>query len=105
MVLVENAVMLRDIQDYDRAKAMLENGQDELIPADVVDAILNGENTIKVWREYRGLSQAQLAEKAGISVPYLSQMETGKRTGSVESLSAIAKALNMSLDLIVQGED
>lgn len=99
--LVENAEMLQDIQDYDRARVSLEGGLDELISADVVNAILEGENIIKVWREYRGLSQTQLAKKAGISVPYLSQLESGKRKGTIESLSSIAKALNLSLELIV----
>lgn len=103
--LVENAEMLLDIQDYDRAKEALESGHDELIPAEVFNSILDGENAIKVWREFRSLSQTQLAEKAGISVPYLSQLETQKRKGSVDSLSAVAKALNISLELIVPAQE
>jgi transcriptional regulator with XRE-family HTH domain len=47
------------------------------------------------------MSQRELAEKAGISVPYLSQLETNKRTGSLEVLSSVAKALNVSLENIV----
>ena len=39
--------MLQDIQGYDNAKAALERGEDELIPAGVVYAILDGENAIK----------------------------------------------------------
>lgn len=99
--LVEQAEMLQDVQDYDAAKAAIERGDDELIPGDVVYAILDGENPIKVWREYRGLSQQAVAENAGISVPYLSQLETNKRKGSLEVLSAIAKALKVSLENIV----
>ena len=99
--LVEQADMLQDIQDYDSEKAALERGEDELIPGEIVDAILDGENPIKVWREYRGLSQQQLAEQAGISVPYLSQLETNKRKGSLDVLSALAKTLKVSLDDIV----
>lgn len=96
--LLEQAEMLEDIRDYDIAKAELENGGDELIPSEVVEALLDGENPIKVWREYRGLTQQQLADTAGISKPYLSQIETGKRKGTVDILSAIAKALKVSLD-------
>ncbi len=99
--LVEKADMLLDIQDYDSAKAALERGDDELVPSEVVYAILDGENAIKVWREFREMSQQELAEKAGISVPYLSQLETNKRTGSLEVLSSVAKALNVSLENIV----
>ena len=99
--LLEQAEMLEDIRDYDAAKAALENAEDELIPAEVVFAVLDGENPIKVWREYRGLTQQQLADKAKISKPYLSQIETGKRKGTTEILSAIAKALDVSLDELV----
>lgn len=102
--LVEKAEMLQDIQDYDNAKAAIARGDDELIPSEVVYAILDGENAIKVWREYRGLSQQEIAESAGISVPYLSQLETNKRRGSVEVLSAIAKVLEVSLENIVPSQ-
>ena len=102
--LVEKAEILLDIQDYDSAKAALERGEDELIPSEIVYAILDGENAIKVWREVRGISQQELAEKAGISVPYLSQLETSKRTGSLEVLSSVARALNLSLENIVPSQ-
>jgi DNA-binding XRE family transcriptional regulator len=103
--LVEKAEMLQDIQDYDSAKAALERGEDELIPAEVINAILDGTNPIKAWREYRGMSQQELAEQVGISVPYLSQLETNKRRGSFDVLSAIATALNISLDMVVPAQE
>jgi ribosome-binding protein aMBF1 (putative translation factor) len=103
--LVEKAEMLQDIQDYDAAKASLERGDDELIPAEVVNAILDGANPIKVWREYRGISQQELAHQVEISVPYLSQLETNKRKGSLEVLSAIATALNILLDTMVTPQE
>ena len=99
--LVEKAEMLQDIQDYDSAKAALERGEDELIPSEVVYAILDGENAIKAWREYRGLSQQETAEKSGISVPYLSQLETNKRKGSLAVLMAIARVLHVSLEVLI----
>lgn len=99
--LAEDAEMLQDIRDYDALKALVERGEEELIPSEVVYAILEGENPIKVWREYRKLTQQQLAEAAGISTPYLSQIETSKRTGTTEVLTAIAKILQVSLDEIV----
>lgn len=102
--LVEKAEMLLDIQDYDSAKASLQRGDDELIPSEIVHAILDGENAVKTWREFREMSQQELAEKAGISIPYLSQIETNKRTGSIEVLSAIAKTLKVSLENIVPAQ-
>ena len=99
--LVEEAEMLQDIRDYDSAKSAIERGEEELVPGEVTFAILDGANPIKVWREYRGLTQQQLAEAAGISTPYLSQIETHKRTGTTEVLKAIVKALKLTLDDIV----
>lgn len=99
--LVEEAEMLSDVRDYDAALEDIEQGE-ELVPSEVVYAILDGENPIRVWREYRGYTQKELADLAGISKPYLSQIETGKRTGTTEVLSAIANALELTLDDIVE---
>lgn len=99
--LLEQTEMLQDIQDYDAAKLALKRGESELIPSAVVYAIADGENPIKVWREHRQLTQHQVAEIADISVPYLSQLETNKRKGSVEVLTAIAKALQVSLEDLI----
>lgn len=96
--LIEQAELLEDIRDFDNITAAIERGEEELIPAEVLNAILDGKNPIKVWREYRGLTQQQLAGMAGISKPYLSQLETSKRTGTTDVLSAIAKALDLSLE-------
>lgn len=102
--LVEQAEMLQDIQDYDEARAALAAGEEELIPAAVTYALLEGENPVRVWREYRGLTQQQLANAAGISKPYLSQLESGQRKGTVEVMARIARALNVSLDDLVTPE-
>jgi DNA-binding XRE family transcriptional regulator len=98
--LVEEAEMLQDVRAYDEAKKAIAEGE-ELIPGEVTYAILDGGNPVRVWREHRGLTQQQLAEAVGISVPYLSQIESGKRRGSAEVLAAIAKELGLSLDDIV----
>ena len=100
--LVEKAELLQDIQDYDSAKAALERGEEELVPAEVLYAIMDGGNPIKIWRGYRGMTQQTLAEQVGISVPYLSQLETEKRKGSLEVIAGIAKALDVSVDLLVE---
>ncbi|NKQ36653.1 MAG: helix-turn-helix transcriptional regulator [Chloroflexi bacterium] len=98
--LVEDAEMLQDIQDYLEAKEALLNGE-EIIPAEVPYAIIDGENPVKVWREYRGLTQQELAQAAGISASYLSQIEAGKREGSTAVLQAIARAMDLTLDDVV----
>lgn len=98
--LMEAAEVLQDVRVYDEAKQSIAAGE-ELVPSQVTYAILDGGHPVRVWREYRKLTQQQLAEAAGISVPYLSQIESGKRQGSAEVLAAIAKKLRLSLDDIV----
>jgi DNA-binding XRE family transcriptional regulator len=102
--LVAEAEMLQDVRDYDEVKLALANGGEELIPSEVTYALLDGENPIRVWREYRGLTQQQVADEAGISKPYLSQLESGQRKGTTEVLAAVARALNVSLDDVVMSE-
>ena len=89
---LEAGEMLADIRAYDEAKRAIAEGE-ELIPSSVTYAILDGENPIRVWRNRRGLTQQQLADQAGISKPYLSQLESGKRTGSADVLAALAIGL------------
>jgi DNA-binding XRE family transcriptional regulator len=102
--LVEEAEMLQDIRDYDEVTLAIASGAEELIPSEVTYALLDGENPIRVWREYRGLTQQQVAAEAGISKPYLSQLESGQRKGTTDVLAGIAKALNVSLDDLVVSE-
>ena len=93
----QDAEMLADVRDYDAAMERIAAGE-ELVPAEVVYALLDGGNPIRVWREYRGLNQVQLAAKVGISASYLSQLESGKRNGTVEVLLALASELGVVLD-------
>ncbi len=95
--LVEQAEMAQDVQDYDDALRAIE-ADEELVPSEVLYAILDGANPIRVWRKHRDLTQKALAERAGISKPYLSQIEAGKRTGTIEVLTRIAEALGLLLD-------
>ena len=59
---------------------------------------------IKARRLERGWTQEQLAEKAGISKGFLSDLETGTRNVSAEYLLKIAQALNVTLDFLMKGD-
>ena len=72
------------------------------VPRPVRARIDNGGSSVLAWREYRGLTQAQLARSAAISTAYLSQIETGVRHGSVRSLKSLAVALQVPLDALTQ---
>jgi len=58
---------------------------------------------IKVLRARRGLSQADFAEKADISITFLSNIERGIKYPQPNMLSKIAKALGVNVnELFVQ---
>ncbi len=99
--LLDAQEMLEDIAAYDLAKSRLASGQDEMIPADMVNRLIDGENPVRVWRKHRGLSLAELAERAKLSESYLSQIETGQRKGQVEKLQSLAAALNVLVDDLI----
>jgi DNA-binding XRE family transcriptional regulator len=99
--LMEQAEMLQDISDYDQIVKAVETGEEETVPAELAYALMEGENPVKAWREYRSLSQKQLADMAGISIPFLSQIESGKRKASTKNLVRLAKALHVLVDDLV----
>ncbi|WAR46544.1 helix-turn-helix domain-containing protein [Methylomonas rapida] len=94
--LLDKVEMLEDIKAYDEAMRR----DEEMIPAEVVYRLLN-ENKTKVWREYRGLTQSELAECCGLAQATIAQIEGGKRTGSIDVLKKIAAALTLDLDDLV----
>jgi DNA-binding XRE family transcriptional regulator len=96
--LVEAAEDIADVRAYDEATRRLASGEDELVPAEIVNRLLDGEKALRVWREYRGLTLKQLADLAGVSAPFVSQIESGQRKGSLETMRKIAAALKVSLD-------
>ena len=74
---------------------------DELVPAEVVDQLLDGVNPLRVWRKHRGLTLKGLSEKADLSVSYLSEMERGLKEGSVSTLLALSETLGVDMDDLV----
>ncbi|MGA1206881.1 MAG: helix-turn-helix transcriptional regulator [Litorivicinaceae bacterium] len=99
--LIEKAEMLDDVVAFDKVEATLVAGEDELVPSNIVDLLLANVNAVKVWREYRGMSQATLADAAGLSQAYIAQIETGKREGRVDAYRAIANVLDVNIDDLV----
>lgn len=85
----------------ERFESGLASGKEEAIPSQIVDRLLAGENKIAVWREYRGMTARELAEEAGITQAYLSQMESGKREGTVGTIKKLAVALSLGIDDLV----
>jgi transcriptional regulator with XRE-family HTH domain len=60
---------------------------------------------IRALRHINGWSQAELAEKAAISIPFLSQIEMGNKWPHPDSLAKIAGALNVQIYELFRGEN
>ena len=74
--------------------------QDENLAAVVSNAAQDIGTFIRTQREAAQVSVRQLAEKAGVSNPYLSQIERGLRKPSADVLNQIAKALRVSAEVL-----
>ena len=100
------------IDDFEKMLAVAENAEDiravhesaseESFPQEFVEKLLKSASPLSVWREYRKLTQEQLHDASGISQGYITQIEKGKKTGSVETLKALAAALNCDIEDIIK---
>jgi hypothetical protein len=72
-----------------------------LLPKQVVDRFVKGENPVRILREWRDITQLRLSFKTGLSQGYISDVETGRRKGAATALRRIADALKVPLDLLV----
>jgi len=93
--LLEQAEDADAARACDRAKAQPDQ---EPVPIAVADALLGGENPIRVWRDHRRMTQEQLAAAAGVRRAYVAQLESGRRRGSAMVLARIARALKVDID-------
>lgn len=59
-----------------------------------------GENTRK-YRERSGLTQADLAERVGVGTAFISRVERGQKRMRIETMVAVASALDISVDLLI----
>lgn len=95
-----------DLIDGLQANAIMTRIQagEETWPMELAEELWASDSRIRVFRKYRGLTVTELAAAAGISQPHLSDIENGKKSGSVDVLKRIAVALKVDLDDLVVWE-
>jgi ribosome-binding protein aMBF1 (putative translation factor) len=98
LLAADNAEDAAAVKEFEKRMSA---GEEELLPAELANAILDGANPIRAWREYRGMTIKSLAQSAGIAPAYLSQLETGQRDGTIETIKKLASVLNIMLDDLV----
>jgi DNA-binding XRE family transcriptional regulator len=99
--LLTAAEDLDDVRAHDSARTRLGSGAEELVPSMVVDRLLIGESPLRVWRNYRGLSQIALATTSGVNRVQIADIESGRKTGSVETVKKLAAALHVTIDDLI----
>lgn len=99
---------------WERVREMVEDAEDAAayaeaiakddgvrFPAPVARAIAGGAHPLRAWRDARGLTLQALADAAGLSKPYVSQIESGKRAGTAATLKKLAAALRIPVGALV----
>ncbi|MCI5049526.1 MAG: helix-turn-helix domain-containing protein [Rickettsiales bacterium] len=71
--------------------------REEAFPITLFDAIDEGESPVRLFREYRGLSQEELAIAVGVDCQIIECAEQGINI-DVEIYVAISKVLNVGLE-------
>ena len=83
-----------DVAIYDARKAVGEG----VLPPEVSAAILRGESRLKAIRNWRDETQLHLSFKTRIGQGYLSDLESGRRTGTPETIAKLAQALSVPVE-------
>lgn len=85
-------------------EARIASGEEEIIPASIVNRLLDGETPLRVWREFRELTQTDLARLSGVNPIQIVDIEAARKSGSVGTLRKLAAALHVSVDDIIPAE-
>lgn len=92
----------RDLVDSrDAAVAMraVEAGVLPIVPEEAMDDFLAAATPLAFWRRHRGITQVELAAAAGISQPYLAQLESGARQAAeIGIYQRIARRLGVRIE-------
>ncbi len=90
-----------DAAIYDARKAELDAGAVDRLPAEVSAAMLRGDSLLRALRKWRGVKQLELVERTGLGQGYISDLESGRRKGTDETLAQIAKALGVDAKWLI----
>ena len=94
---LEDALVMRGIED--------DPSERDYLPIELVDRLLAGEHPVRVWREHRGLSVDQLADRAGMRQADLVRIEASQESTSIAALASLADALGLDLDDVTPRAD
>lgn len=89
--LISDEELMRQSQKYDDGVRF---------PSHVTNRIIERENAVKVIREWRDITQSDLAQKAGLSANFISMIETGRRNLTAKTSQSIADVLGVDQSIL-----
>ena len=98
-----DALIERTSQLEDRLAAAEAQG-DARLPNDVALAVIAGASAVRAVRPHQGITLRELSGRSGVSLSYLSEIDQGRKPGSLAAMSRIAEALGVTIDSLVKGE-
>ena len=99
---------LRDAADAAHARKTMDavrRGEMPVLGDDEIDDFLKHATPLSFWRGKKGLTQAVLAKRVGISQSYLAGLEKGKRKGDPALFLRLARALNVPMEALVAEDE
>ena len=93
--LVERTAVLED------RLAAAEAEDDARVPHEVALAIMGGASSVRAFRDHHGLTLRELSGRSGVALSYLSEIERGRKPGSVAALTRIAGTFSTTIDALV----
>lgn len=93
--------MVEDAEDAADYAAAVARDDGVRYPSPVLQAMLDGASPLRAWREHKGMTLQVLADAAGVSRAYVSQIESAKRNGSTRTLKRLADALGVPVGALI----
>jgi predicted transcriptional regulator len=87
-----------EVEDADAIYDARKAAKGGVLPPEVSAAILRGDSRLKAIRNWRDETQLHLSFKTGIGQGYLSDLESGRRTGAPETIAKLAQALSVPVE-------
>jgi mRNA interferase RelE/StbE len=97
----EYEALLRRAEDAEDRAALARAGVGVYLPAELVDRLIAGESPIRIFRELRGMSLEELAQRSGVRPSSLRRLDEGAAKPSLPTLRRLAEALGVDLDDLV----
>lgn len=95
---------LQDVAVAAKRSRELAAGDEELLTADEVKALVKAPTPLAFWRKKRRLTQTSLASDLGVSQNFLSDVERGKAVGDVVLYANLARCLGISIEDLVPSD-